>query len=466
MKTPSLLLLLVGMVTWTSPANALQQSRLWTDREGRSIQASIRQIHEDSVTLILSNGRTYDCPIEQLSDDSQQLLSELRRQQTPAADSSPSSSADIAHDTLNDILELPLWGEESLWEESAADVASRIRVRLESQTSTSSSYRKYTRGDERVLGTYPFSIALYAENDKLQELSLVFANKGDTPEDYAKRIDEDGSIITERLQNLLGQPRRERSQHERFLRWDANGCTFLLVILRNEYVALRILPTAAWVDPQKARIPSGSLKRMIEGRIHRTDNGDVLIKDIPMVDQGPKGYCVPATFERTLRYFGIPADMYTLAMIGQSSAGGGTSMSIIQAHLQGEVRRNGRRWDSYRTRITIDEVKRWIDQGSPILWRMRVYDSINHRASLRSMQRATIQNLADWAKNERPTRNVVQQEIRNQDGGAHLCMIIGYNRETGEVAISDSWGPQYEVRWIFDTELEAISGGEIHVITP
>ena len=58
-------------------------------------------------------------------------------------------------------------------------------------------------------------------------------------------------------------------------------------------------------------------------------NGDVILKDIPMVNQGPKGYCVPATWERAMRYMGVPADMYVLAMAGQSGAGGGTSVVAI-----------------------------------------------------------------------------------------------------------------------------------------
>ncbi|GDY18595.1 hypothetical protein LBMAG55_19180 [Verrucomicrobiota bacterium] len=53
-----------------------------------------------------------------------------------------------------------------------------------------------------------------------------------------------------------------------------------------------------------------------------------------MVNQGPKGYCVPATWERVLRYMGIPADMYVLAMVGQSGAGGGTSLSTLAAGVR------------------------------------------------------------------------------------------------------------------------------------
>lgn len=468
MKLPVFTLLLSGLTLTLPHICASSEIHTWTDNQGRTIQASVRKIGDQTITLVLSNGQSYEFPIQQLSPESQEKVSKLRSSSTSSPEETDSSTQQLTTSTeeLNRIFEIPLWGDSSLWKESAADIAYRIRVRQESQTSTSSSYRKYTNGMEKVLGTYPFSIALYAENDLPQELSLVFANKGDTPENYSKRIQEDGDIISNRLQSLLGQPRRERSQHERFLRWDTNDCTFLLVVQRNEYVALRILPTTTWNDPQTARVSSSVLKRTLENRVERSNNGDVIIKDIPMVDQGPKGYCVPATFERTLRYFGIPADMYTLAMIGQSAAGGGTSMSVIQNHLQDEVKRNGRRWDSYRSRLTIDEVKRWIDQGSPILWRMKVYESLNYRATMRSVNRQHASSLPDWAAKEKPARNVVQQEIRNQEPGAHLCMIIGYNRETGEVAISDSWGPQYEVRWIFDTEMEAMSSGEIHVITP
>ena len=27
-------------------------------------------------------------------------------------------------------------------------------------------------------------------------------------------------------------------------------------------------------------------------------------------------------------------------------------------------------------------------------------------------------------------------------------MVIGYNEATNEVAVSDSWGPRYELRWV------------------
>jgi hypothetical protein len=38
-------------------------------------------------------------------------------------------------------------------------------------------------------------------------------------------------------------------------------------------------------------------------------------------------------------------------------------------------------------------------------------------------------------------------------------MIIGYNKKTNELAITDSWGPNYAERWITVEEAQAISQG-------
>ena len=74
------------------------------------------------------------------------------------------------------------------------------------------------------------------------------------------------------------------------------------------------------------------MRRLTTENIINKANGDVLIDNIPMVDQGPKGYCLPATFGRYLRYMQIPSDICILAMAGQTQVGGGTSLaSIIDA---------------------------------------------------------------------------------------------------------------------------------------
>ena len=47
---------------------------------------------------------------------------------------------------------------------------------------------------------------------------------------------------------------------------------------------------------------------------------------------------------------------------------------------------------------------------------------------------------------------------------AHVCLITGYNEDTGEIAVSDSWGPEFEERWISVEHAEQVSQGTFYLI--
>ncbi|MCF7854080.1 MAG: hypothetical protein K9N51_04720, partial [Candidatus Pacebacteria bacterium] len=125
-----------------------------------------------------------------------------------------SEPSPVSPDELNETFNLRLWDDTSLWNDEPVIVARRLQWPRESRTSYSESYRLYPSPDFRVLGTRPYSLAMYAENGEIGLSSIVFANKG---------------------------------------------------------------------------------------------------------------YCVPATWERYLRYMGIQADMYVLAVAAHTGYGGGTS---------------------------------------------------------------------------------------------------------------------------------------------
>jgi hypothetical protein len=48
----------------------------------------------------------------------------------------------------------------------------------------------------------------------------------------------------------------------------------------------------------------------------------------------------------------------------------------------------------------------------------------------------------------------------------HVCLLIGCNRKTGELATSDSWGPEFAERWITLEEARALSQGDLGAIVP
>ena len=47
----------------------------------------------------------------------------------------------------------------------------------------------------------------------------------------------------------------------------------------------------------------------------------------------------------------------------------------------------------------------------------------------------------------------------------HACLIIGYNEDTGEIAVSDSWGAEYEERWVSAEHAQQVSQGLIYLIS-
>ncbi len=389
----------------------------------------------------------------------------------------PMVSAQPTAEELNGVFGIPIWTDDNLWDDAAESVAQRLGWPEESKTSSDSSFRRYPKASETVLGTRPYSLALYGEDGNVSRISMMFANKGDSvaadlvagdtrsarksAKGYLQAIEKDEKTIIAALTALLGEPAADRfgqgrQTRERVKRWDWNGHAILLAAPPDEYVAIRILPTAVADEAGRARIPDAELRERLLSRIQRRPNGDVILTDIPMVDQGPKGYCVPATWERVMRYMAIPADMYILAMAGDTEAGGGTSVAAITAGAREAVTRGGRRLDAESGKVSIRNVKKFIDRGLPIMWTMFSMDEVNHALNQRMRDRAAMSDPAAWSETLAPVRKSARK-IAVDSRSAHMCMIIGYNEKTGEIAVSDSWGPEYAERWMTEEEANAVS---------
>lgn len=387
-------------------------------------------------------------------------------------------------DDVNAALGIPLFSDDNLWDDAAEMVSQRLEWPEESRTSTDSSYRKYPTASDRVLGARPYSLALFGTDGNTSALSMMFANKGDSVtgelvagdsrpskkqvKTYEAAIEQDQKTISAALTAILGNPTTDRfgqgrQTRESVERWDWNGHAILLAAPAGEYVAVRILPTDVADSQGKSRIPDAELRARLESRVERRANGDVIIKDMPMVNQGPKGYCVPATWERVMRYMAIPADMYVLAMAGDTKAGGGTSVAAIVAGARESVTRGGRRLDPENAKISIRTVAKFIDRGLPIMWTMYSMPDVNATLNARVKERSGMSDPSLWSRQLDPVRKAAKKIATDPQQG-HMCMIIGYNEKTGEVAISDSWGPQFAERWLTEEEANAISQGNLMVI--
>jgi len=381
----------------------------------------------------------------------------------------------VTADAVNQAFGVPLWnGETPLWDEEAGVVAARLGCPPESKTSTQSSFRLYAKETMRLFGARPYSVALYGQDGKTDRLSIVFANPGDfdfknaTQKDFDAAVKSDADTIAKALTDLLGSPSYLNfgtgALQEKMRRWDWNGHAFLLASPQQQYVVLRILP-AAVADKfgQADNLSNGELRDLLASRVQHRDNGDVVIGDIPMVDQGPKGYCVPATWERYLRYQTIPADMYVLAMVGGTQQGGGTVIADMVAAADQLVRSRGLQIVAEPAQLTVAQIARNIDQGLPMMWGCYCPRDLEKKFTLRSLARKKVTDWADYTAKLQADREAAPA-YRTLDSEGHMRMIIGYNAQTDEIAISDSWGEAAAERWITPEEARVITQENLYVI--
>ena len=423
----------------------------------------------------------------------------------PATQPLPSSSPATAASTnstptaaqVNKALGIPLFGSGSLWEESDAMVANRLRWPQESKTSTEAGYRRYPytfNSETRVLGARSLSLFMQGLNDKVARISILFANKGDVAffssaqeakqqaahEKQALNVTDsmikgcqdamrtDKSAVESALKALLGGSKPARvgkfsSTTEAGQRWDWSGHSFLLFAPQNEYVALRIVPTSTLDDPDAVKKSFSSVRATLTNRVERRASGDVVITDLPMVDQGRKGYCVPATFERVLRYYGLSEDMNVLAMAGQTGMGGGTSIERIEGATYNLIRDAGGNITQKSFSGNISEIKPFIDAGKPVLFPHFSTEEFNKRVDERMARRVAMTNWDAWKNQFLPSFKKTVPLQRDPQYG-HICLIIGYNEKTREIAISDSWGQAATERWMTEDEARQIKDSAISVI--
>jgi len=389
---------------------------------------------------------------------------------------------------LNELVGAEIWEDYNLWDDAETNVAQRLKIPKESRTPYQVIYRAYTGGKTKILGEPCYSFALFGNTANITSVSIFFANKGDLEglahdvsnenkiqeealSTYKSKISKAVINVEEKLSSLLRKPKiqsfgeGDKNTVETVKRWDVKGHAIMLSAPQDEYVAIRIVPTK--IADAEGKIDSMTdeevKKRMTSCVVHR-DNGDVIIKDIPMINQGPKGYCVPATWARYFNYIGIPIDMYLLAMAGDTGVGGGTSIRTMVNNVNRLVEKHNRRMKYDKRRALIKYIDEYIDRGVPIMWPVNVdkefyIDKINKRTE----ERKKVKDFDKWKEKLIPYNREAKNLSASYDG-AHICMIIGYNKKTREIATSDSWGGKFNERWMTEKEIDAISMGGMYVI--
>ena len=275
---------------------------------------------------------------------------------------------------------------------------------------------------------------------------------------FKERFEESHDALTDALTHTFGKPEREhmkQSRRRRIERWNWRDVALLLDVAKGEFLILRVLPRKqADAGGRGKRINDSELKHKLPKRVTQAENGDRLIGDIPLVDQGDKGYCAVASGERLLRYMGIPVDSHQLADLAKTDKYGGTTEDGMDHAMRVIAAKNQRSYRRVGATPTVKTVAKYIDQGLPILWSVKVVEPFEEGVRARNKERETSSRKRWGLTLEDVNRGTRDLEV--QHGSLHMRLIVGYNPETKEIAYSDTWSGQFEVLWITEREARAI----------
>lgn len=238
----------------------------------------------------------------------------------------------------------------------------------------------------------------------------------------------------------------------------------------------------------------GARKDTSKGAAKITDNlvrdprGDVFIDNVPMVDQGQKGYCSVATAERVLRYYGVDVDEHELAEAAGSKVEGGTSNLAMKQSVEAIGKRYklatvvcyGDFEKSAEERIAgiCDEVKAY-NKAAKKLKKPAITDDmfISHRGNVTYYSYKAVDDAMDAevlkemkvngmqkSKFTKFMKDIHEQVSKGiplfwgvtlgtypepglmQANGGHTRLIIGYNDRKKEILYTDSWGAGHELK--------------------
>ncbi len=350
-----------------------------------------------------------------------------------------SDSEHVFAQGLNEAFGIPIWSDNNLWDDDAGITARRLNLRGTQSRQGNETFRGSFAG-ERVLNDHLFAIDLYPLDGKVRRIVLAFANEADlarvSPGALIQlpEIKEQSFLnVKNALTKRIGRPSGEKE----VLHWSWLGHTLTLKNTEKA-VLLEIQPGSYSPNPSPGSSiiedPRRAAKKL-NSYVVQNSQGDVLISQIPKISQGSRNYCVPATWEKVLRHYGLAFNVYDLANEGDTSVSGSYYTQFTN-RVSGMLKPHQYRVEYLRFQPgEIQAVKKYIDQGLPLIWHMNAVQ------------------LPSWVQRNRSRRDALPDGPDLLAGGnmaGHALLIIGYNIRNQELALSDSTdlGSSQDSIWI------------------
>jgi len=406
----------------------------------------------------------------------------------------PLRAAEIAFD--------PLLSIENLWSLKQNEFQNAAQKLPFQWTSNARDSARAARPGMTLFGLPIYEVVARFDGEKLKEIIIAFYARGDAGEVSKPKFEEmieTSSNAVSKFANVKpvvrGKDATNAVRAEGRV-WQTPKATYVLefsetrevktrdIPYRAEFVRLEITPPekkaglleAATVVPRAKFTGTAHLKR-------DTATGDVWLYDVPMVDQGRKGYCVVASAERVMRYYGNSVDANELAQIANTQTEGGTSPEAMNAALKklaARLKVRVRPIQELDVRGVLELIKDYNraakrtkapeipDPGSYIDME-RIYGEMDFQV----LKEARTKSKSDLGRFQRTVQShidagipllwsvylMIKESGLPQSGGGHMRLIIGYNNTKQEILFSDSWGAGHELKRMPATDAWTITTG-------
>ena len=395
---------------------------------------------------------------------------------------------------------------------------------LSSQVKDHGSIRRDNWGFQQVKlsafgGKNVEEVGFLLKGGKLSEVSIAIWNKGDSQN--AEISDKDFNAIVEdwcaELNRRvapkfddLGKDKSSAARAER-RRWVGKDLLAQLEysgiwdkardpntgrehgrVFKGEFIRLRLMPRPTSLVGLNTGAVSGTTVRRsdLTKSVKRETGGDVFIDNIPMVDQGDKGYCAVATAARLFNYYEIPADQHEMAQIaGNPAGGGGTNPDEMEAALR---KISGKYKVRFQTLMDLDysshKYQSFMVKYNRAAKKLgkKVLDTQNYIYFFGGLDPEVLREVNGNGPTYEKFMRIVREHIdkgvpvmwglqigmfpengqqARQSRGGHMRLIIGYNETKKEIIFSDSWGAGHEKKRMAAPDASAATMG-LYLLQP
>jgi uncharacterized protein YvpB len=417
----------------------------------------------------------------------------------------PPAFAEATPVTLDEI-----WSRPDLWEATPEAIEAELAPKGFRWVSATKDSLRAANLQLKFAGRRVYESIVRFSDGKPDSVVVIFFNRGDAGDLPKEAFESLLSEVQSSLSTQFGVPPVDRGRDAsgavkaegmvwttptgvNTLEWSATKEMRAKDIpYRAEFIRLELTPPSNG-QARVGATPPPSVKDIVKSfngkdKVEKSPDGDTFLPHVPMVDQGQKGYCVVASVERVMRYFGATVDQHELAQIANTKTEGGTSPSSMIDSLKKLTMRLGVKvkevspfdfrdflkmvedYNRLAKREKLPEVK----MGSRVVDINDCYSQMNPEL----LKTLRLKKNADFGKFQRDIQRSIDEGIPvlwsvklglisepglSQSSGGHMRLITGYNTQTKELIYSDSWGMGHEKKrmsmedaWTITTSLAII----------